>query len=393
MQYRLNGVLRRGVSALWVGLLVAAVAGCKKPVTPTGTPPVAVAKPAPKIPMPAPGHMIALPPIPIVPIGEPVEGDNQIQNGGFEAFQVSAPVGWTLSLPHAGTVAQSVEYHTQGHYALRVDLPAGGRFEATQTLPVVPRKTYIFRAMVLTKNAPGRARIEVRDPNGKAKPFPVQSPGVTGTSDMWSLQSVRFTVGPFTKKLVVALVYTPGAHAGKNARLWFDQCELYQLNPTNYIVHGGFEDADAQGRVATWWPNDPKRIGMSNDAYEGRHAKAIEPAGNQTNDLITSPPKAAELLGKTIRLRAMVKATSKSPSGPAPATMTLRYLVGGRQHTMTAKHPGNGRWEELTLQDTVPKNANPSSKSFQVVFRREPDAVGPVLVDGVILEVVNKPQT
>ncbi|MBI5093511.1 MAG: hypothetical protein HZB26_13850 [Candidatus Hydrogenedentes bacterium] len=340
---------------------------------------------------PVPGRIVALPSFPIVRVNEPVSGDNQVQNGGFETALGGAPVAWALSIPEGGTAARSDEFYTEGSHCLRASVPADAPFEAVEELPVIPRKTYLVRAMVLTKDASGRGRIEVRDPEGKAEGFPVRSEGVTGTIDAWSLQTLRFTVPASAKKLVISLAYTPGAGANTSAAIWFDQCELHQLDPKNYLAHATFEDADATGYVSTWWPNNDPSIGISRDAYEGTKAKEIRPVEGKDSYLAACAADAAELLGKTIRVRVMVKAARKDPSGPTPVVMKLACKVAAKEHAVQTEHPGNGQWTELVLEDTVPKDADPTSKSFQLLFLRQSNADGPVLVDDAIMELLPSP--
>jgi len=205
---------------------------------------------------PAPGTMIATPPVPVLPVDKRFVGNNLIEDGGFERAMGGEPVSWKLDAAVPCKVERVQDCYAEGQYSLRVAVPGNQSFEATQRVENHGHKEYVFRCLVLAKDVSGQVRLAVCDTAENGKIVSAQSEAITGTRTEWTPLQVEFAVPATILDFAVALRHeAAGEGSSAMGTVWFDQCELYMLGEPsrqNLLRNGDFSEGPIKKIPSNW---------------------------------------------------------------------------------------------------------------------------------------------
>ena len=154
-------------------------------------------------------------------------------------------------------------------------------------------------------------------------------------------------------------------------------------SPRQILRNGSFEEW--KGECPEGWVTTPfTTLVKSEDARQGTAAIELPP-GSEGNYALLQQRLPPNLIvpGGTLTITACARADA-----PNQFIVKLMYKRQNDTQTARAAHPGNGRWEAVSLEVNVPNDVSPSTFVLQLL--RRPNTEGRVLIDEV--SVVSGPK-
>lgn len=154
-------------------------------------------------------------------------------------------------------------------------------------------------------------------------------------------------------------------------------------SPRQILRNGSFEEWE--GKCPKGWVTTPfTTLVKSEDARQGTAAIELPPGSEGNYALLQQRlPPSLIVPGGTLTVTACARAD-------APNQFIVKLMYKPQNETQPARvaHPGSGRWETMSLEVDVPKDASPSTFVLQLL--RRPNTEGKVLIDEV--SVVSGPK-
>ena len=154
-----------------------------------------------------------------------------IINGDFGLDILNGGFGWLYSKSSDVSLAlDPVEHHTS-HRSLRIVFDGSGIDDAGMRQPVAvqPNTTYEFSAYYKAAKIEGAGGLHLSVIDGySAKPYLVSDPLIN--VDFWKPSSGKFTTGPDTRLVAIAIQRIPAGHPLRGT-LWIDGLQMMEVHP------------------------------------------------------------------------------------------------------------------------------------------------------------------
>ncbi len=357
-------------------MTLALIAGCEnvpdEPDVVADAPPLLAAYAA----KPAPGTIVALPPVPLFPSRKETDVAPLLLNADFE----QSGRFWAMSGSDLAECTVTDILSGDGRHCLQALPSPGGEVFISQTIDVMPSTFYAFSALVF---APGNSELnlEVRDPRTGAV---LTSHAISGPLTAWSRVAIAFVTGVQTDMATVGFRCIDRAD---NAPVLIDHCEFYALPAKNSIPDGRMETAPEEGKTPLWYAAGRPSV-LVPGGYQTTSATELPLLMYSDSSLVYFVPDLKDLQGRSVWISAMVRCEADDEDVIPGMTLGLKATqADGNRTDVSAEFPATREWKEFTVRVTIPKRSAEVAANMSapdLLFITAPKGYrGRVLIDDV----------
>ena len=302
----------------------------------------------------AAGALVALPPVPIVPLPGDVLGENLIVNAGFEQATDGAPADWVVA--GDGDAACTSAHAARGDSSLRFTVAGSQALSAKQRIKSSGQGMYLLRCLVLTENVGGRVSLAVSEVREQGTRFAVEGEALTGDSTAWRLLQLSFEVPAYVDAFTLSLQHLPveGASQGTGT-IWFDECELFQRAPRqNLVINGNF--FEGENGLSGWAGGERSSVSKASSGFGSHDPNCIriDLPGNQNLGIYRT------VSGLTPGKEYIVRGYIKTENVVGDVRFELQHPTKGWKAFLkyTDAVTGTHDWTWVKLAFTVPEDCD-----------------------------------